>query len=46
MRRDRPELLIDQIKVVEAERDAMLAAEQAVSPALAIQARIRRYRSG
>jgi transposase len=29
---DRLELLIDQIKAVEAERDAMLAAEQAVSP--------------
>jgi transposase len=33
---DRLELLIDQIKAVEAERDAMLAAEQAVSPAPAM----------
>lgn len=33
---DRLELLIDQIKAVEVERDAMLAAEQAVSPAPAM----------
>ncbi|WP_394890154.1 IS110 family transposase [Mesorhizobium sp. AaZ16] len=33
---DRLELLIDQIKVVEAERDAMLTAELAVSPAPAM----------
>ncbi|RWL77913.1 MAG: IS110 family transposase [Mesorhizobium sp.] len=33
---DRLELLIEQIKAVEAERDAMLAAEQAVSPAPAM----------
>lgn len=43
---DRLELLLEQIKAVEAERDAMLAAEQLTSPAPDNAAQPERYRAG
>ncbi len=43
---DRLELLLEQIKAVEADRDAMLAAEQLTSPAPDNAAQPERYRAG